>query len=97
LIDYVDCGCDGWDFLYSGIGPPSPSIDTYTQEEGEEEEGKEAEGTLPSTITQTQQQPKPPGAALSPLARPFSRPNLALTVGNLVYGLVSTFFRVPIG
>ncbi len=31
------------------------------------------------------------------LARPFSRPNWALTVGSLIYGLVSTFVRVPIG
>jgi hypothetical protein len=31
------------------------------------------------------------------LARPFSRPNWALTIGSLVYGLISTFFRVPIG
>lgn len=71
---------------------PTPRSNYVQEEEGEEE----AEATLPSTITQTQQ-PKPVEAPLPQLARPFSRPNLALTVGNLVYGLVSTFFRVPIG
>jgi hypothetical protein len=62
----------------------------------EEEAGPEAEaddGTpLPSTIA-AKARTTPPQPLL---ARPFSRPNWALTVGSLVYGLVSTFFRAPI-
>lgn len=76
----------------------------YTQEEDEAADGTlvapaangdAAAATAAPPTTFTDPDSKPPPLPL--LARPFSRPNLALTIGNLVYGLVSTFFRVPIG